>query len=77
MTDNQIRSIHLILTRRAEFPQVRFEIIVMYYDIVGSLPLELLVQIVEYLDLEDIVRSQRVSIAQVKTRKLVLHTDRA
>ncbi|KAL1973755.1 hypothetical protein VTN31DRAFT_5315 [Thermomyces dupontii] len=33
----------------------------MYYDIVGSLPLELLVQIVEYLDLEDIVRSQRVS----------------
>lgn len=49
----------------------------MYYDIVGSLPLELLVQIVEYLDLEDIVRSQRVSIAQVKTRKLVLYTDRA
>lgn len=32
----------------------------MYYDIVGSLPLELLVQIVGYLDLKDIVRNQRV-----------------
>ncbi|KAL1997088.1 hypothetical protein VTN49DRAFT_7953 [Thermomyces lanuginosus] len=31
------------------------------YDIVGSLPLELLAQVVEYLDLEDIFRSQRVS----------------
>lgn len=30
------------------------------YDIVCSLPLELLVQIVEYLDLEDVARSQRV-----------------
>lgn len=28
----------------------------MYYDIVGSLPLELLVRVVEYLDLEDVVR---------------------
>lgn len=30
------------------------------YDIVGSLPLELLIYVVEYLDLKDIVRSQRV-----------------
>lgn len=29
-------------------------------DIVGSLPLELVLQIVEYLDAVDIVRSQRV-----------------
>ncbi|KAL1974271.1 hypothetical protein VTN31DRAFT_5831 [Thermomyces dupontii] len=30
-------------------------------DIVSSLPLELLVQVVDYLDLEDVFRSQRVS----------------
>jgi len=41
----------------------------MSYDIVGSLPLELLVQVVEYLDLEDIVRSQRVRIAQFVVEK--------
>lgn len=29
-------------------------------DIVGSLPFELLVQVVEYLDVEDVFRSQRV-----------------
>ncbi|KAL1997092.1 hypothetical protein VTN49DRAFT_7957 [Thermomyces lanuginosus] len=33
----------------------------MYYDVAGSLPLELLVRVVEYLDLEDIIRRQRVS----------------
>ncbi|KAL1977034.1 hypothetical protein VTN31DRAFT_3316 [Thermomyces dupontii] len=33
----------------------------MYYDIVGSLPLELLVRVVEYLDLEDVVRIHGVS----------------
>lgn len=33
-----------------------------YYDIVGSLPLELLILVVEYLDLEDIVRCQGVRI---------------
>lgn len=32
----------------------------MYYDVAGSLPLELLVRVVEYLDLEDIIRRQRV-----------------
>ncbi|KAL1973996.1 hypothetical protein VTN31DRAFT_5556 [Thermomyces dupontii] len=31
------------------------------YDIVGSLPLELVIHVVEYLDEVDIVRSQRVS----------------
>ncbi|KAL1995421.1 hypothetical protein VTN49DRAFT_1608 [Thermomyces lanuginosus] len=31
------------------------------YDIVGSLPLELLIYVAEYLSLEDIVRNQRVS----------------
>lgn len=35
-----------------------------YYDIVGSLPLELVVSVVEYLDETDIVRSRRV-----RTRK--------
>lgn len=30
------------------------------YDIVGSLPLELVIHVVEYLDEVDIVRSQRV-----------------
>lgn len=34
-------------------------------DIVSSLPLELLVQVVDYLDLEDVFRSQRVRIAQI------------
>ncbi|KAL1973754.1 hypothetical protein VTN31DRAFT_5314 [Thermomyces dupontii] len=32
-----------------------------HYDIVGSLPLELLINVVERLDVADIVRSQRVS----------------
>lgn len=36
--------------------------IMAYYDIVGSLPLELLILVVEYLDLEDIVRCQGVRI---------------
>lgn len=36
----------------------------MYYDIVGSLPLELVAQVAEYLDLGDVVRSQRVRISQ-------------
>lgn len=31
-----------------------------YYDVVSSLPLELLVQVVKYLDLKDIVHFQRV-----------------
>lgn len=35
------------------------------YDIVGSLPLELLVHVAEYLDLEDIVCSQRVHISPI------------
>lgn len=30
------------------------------YDIVGSLPLELLIHVVEFLDLEDVVRNQGV-----------------
>lgn len=30
------------------------------YDIVGSLPLELLLEVVEYLEPADIVRSQKV-----------------
>jgi len=34
-------------------------------DIIGSLPLELLDQIVKYLDLEDIVRSQRVRVSSL------------
>ena len=34
-------------------------------DIVSSLPLELLVQVVDYLDLEDVFRSQRVRIDQI------------
>lgn len=33
----------------------------MTYDMVESLPLELLIYLAEFLDLEDIVRSQRVS----------------
>lgn len=32
------------------------------YDIVGSLPLELLINVVEHLDPEDIARNQRVRI---------------
>lgn len=32
------------------------------HDIVGSLPPELLLQVVAYLDLEDVVRSQGVCI---------------
>lgn len=31
-----------------------------YFDIVGELPLELVIHVVEYLDGADIVRSQRV-----------------
>lgn len=30
------------------------------YDIVGALPPELLIYVVQYLDLKDIIRSQRV-----------------
>ena len=41
--------------------QVRFT--AMHYDIVGSLPHELLLCVVEHLDLEDIVRNQRVTIS--------------
>ena len=33
-----------------------------YFDLIGSLSLELLVQVLEYLDPADIVRSQRVCI---------------
>lgn len=32
------------------------------YDIVGSLPPELVLQIVKYLDADDVVRNQRVRI---------------
>lgn len=39
-----------------------------FCDIVGSLPLELVLQIVEYLDPADIVRSQRVGIARCFSR---------
>ncbi|KAL1995420.1 hypothetical protein VTN49DRAFT_1607 [Thermomyces lanuginosus] len=39
--------------------QVRFT--AMHYDIVGSLPLELLLYVMKHLDLEDIVQNQRVS----------------
>lgn len=34
----------------------------MYFDIIGSFPLELLVHVVKYLDSEDIVRSHGVRI---------------
>lgn len=40
-------------------PRVRLENI-MAYDIIGSLPLELVIYIAEHLDLEDIVRSKSV-----------------
>lgn len=43
-----------------------------HYDIVGSLPLELLINVVERLDVADIVRSQRVRIARVDARKSIL-----
>lgn len=35
-------------------------------DIVSSLPLELLVQVVQYLDPEDIARGRRVHTAQIR-----------
>lgn len=45
--------------------QVQFD---RMYDIVGSLPLELLIYVAEYLSLEDIVRNQRVcSIMRIDT----------
>lgn len=37
------------------------------FDIIGSLPLELLVQVLQYLDLTDIVRSQRVHFSHSLT----------
>lgn len=40
------------------------ENVMMYDSIVESLPLELVVQAVEYLDLESFVRSKRVPIDQ-------------
>lgn len=42
-----------------------------YYDIVGSLPLELVVQVAEYLHEADIVRNQRV-----RTRTISVHISR-
>lgn len=39
--------------------QARF-VDIMTYDIVDSLPLELLIYLAKFLDLEDIIRSQRV-----------------
>lgn len=35
------------------------------YDIVGSLPVELVALIAEFLELEDILRSQQVRIAHL------------
>jgi len=51
----------------ARLEQVRLE---HSYDIVSSLPIELLMQVVDYLDLTDIVRSQRVRVSSdsVQTR---------
>mgnify|MGYP001357074407 CR=1 FL=1 len=43
-----------------------------YYDIVGSLPLELVIQIVYHLDEADIVRSQRVRLLLSKFKALIL-----
>ncbi|KAL1973638.1 hypothetical protein VTN31DRAFT_6273 [Thermomyces dupontii] len=42
-----------------------------HYDIPGSLPLELLLQIVEYLDPADVVRSQRACIAHLSVLQSV------
>lgn len=39
-----------------------------YYDIVGFLPLELLIYVVEHLNLEDVLRSQRVRYSQMPTK---------
>lgn len=40
------------------------------YDIVGSLPLELLIYVVEHLDPRDIVRSQRVCFDDSSSSKI-------
>lgn len=45
------------------------------YDIVGSLPLELVIYIVEHLNPEDMVRNQRVGIFPYAVGKLELSFD--
>lgn len=56
---------------------------IMYYDIVGSLPINLLIHVVKHLDLEDVFRSQRVRNVQfdvhtsVFARSNVLNADSA
>lgn len=45
------------------------------FDIIASFPLELLVQVVQYLDLTDIVRSQRVHFPLLNGQSTILTGD--
>lgn len=59
----------------ARLPQIRPRFV---DDLFGSLPFELLLQIVEYLDPADIVRSQRVRIdpVELRNRRIIISSHR-